>query len=462
MTGLRDALIPRIIPDRPFPELGITAKLARALAGNTLAGMSRPTVDLDTVADRFLLSIRHGSEPSASDWNKITWCLWSTQPAVAEHDVALDAVLGRVTRMRRKRPYRQLASVYLADFSPDRPRLDRVAKVLAAYAPAAGDPWSRLQIAHGIFDGTHAISRLARILLREDLSIQRFMEAVGSGLAESGFAEAVHAEGLKWFQETPIFSAAERLDAVRHWSLRPNDTMIFDHCRGELARAVVKPFGDRVPATSDRDQILGFLVGRFGDPRVKPAPWIRMNDVAETIKRWLTEQSLRQFFDVVDRIAPDRAWRYRRAFWKAYHDASLIQNAWVVFGSDGAAEARRSFGKDVRFGVFKGGGRKQIQQGHAVLLLDFGQCVVADWSYNGFCNIWANADERRPKEVNGTHYTSDEIRRHVPADRSEINLTRHDIFAHAGSENYVWQDRVARRLHQLVGVRILQSAYRVR
>jgi hypothetical protein len=231
--------------------------------------------------------------------------------------------------------------------------------------------------------------------------------------------------------------------------------------RGEVARAIVMPFGDRIPGAADRDLILSFLVSRFGDPRVKRAGWIGMDDVAEVLKRWLTEQSLRQFFDVVDRIAPDGAWKYRRAFWKAYHDAGLIQNAWVVFGPDGAAEVRRSFGRDVRFGIFKGGGRKQVQQGHAVLLLDLGQCVVADWSYNGFCNIWPNSDPDRPKELNAVNYTSDEIRREVPIDRSELNLTRHDIFGHGGSENYVWQNRVAGRLRELVGVRIPQSAYRV-
>jgi hypothetical protein len=134
----------------------------------------------------------------------------------------------------------------------------------------------------------------------------------------------------------------------------------------------------------------------------------------------------------------------------------------VVFGEDGAAEARKAFGQEALFARFDRSGRKQILEGHAVLLLDFGQCIVADWSYSGFCNIWPSNGTTRPPPLNLSRYNSDDVRRFVPGDRTEQNLTRHDIFGHGGSENYVWQDRVARRLYELTGVRVPQTEYTVR
>jgi hypothetical protein len=153
---------------------------------------------------------------------------------------------------------------------------------------------------------------------------------------------------------------------------------------------------------------------------------------------------------------------YRRAFWQAYHKAELLQNAWVVFGDDGAAEARRAFGKDIPFGRFRHGGRRQIEPGHAVLLLDLGPCIVADWSHNGRCNIWRKSDRARPKDLNAPYYTTDEIMRPLPSNRAEANLNQHDIFTHLSAANYFWQNRVADRLHQLIGIRIPRSAYQVR
>jgi hypothetical protein len=354
--------------------------------------------------------------------------------------------------------------VYLTEFASDRPRIDRIANVLGSYAPAAGDPWSSLHARYDLFNGVAPAVRMARIALSKQLNVQEFLNSIGlaGSLTEAGFAEFMHAAGLSIMRTTPITTAAERLEIIRRWCLRPDDQPFFENWRKEMARALTLPFGSQIPAQADRDLISNFLVGRFGDPRVQSSRWIGLDDVSDILKRWLTEQSLRQFFDVVDKIAPDRAWKYRRKFWLAYHNQGLIKNAWVVFGADGSAEALRSFGKEARFGAFNSYGQKQIQKGHAVLLLDFGQCVVADWSYNGFCNIWPSNSSIKPPNLNLAKYSSDDVRRAVPTDRTEYNLTRHDIFGHGGSENYVWQNRVARRLQDLIGVRVSQSDYSVR
>jgi len=195
---------------------------------------------------------------------------------------------------------------------------------------------------------------MARIALSKKVNVQEFLNSVGlsPALTETGFAEIMHAAGLSILRITPATTATERLEVVRRWCLDPNDKSFFPNWRKEMARALALPFGNQMPAQADRDIISNFLVARFGDPRINRSAWIGLDDVADILKRWLTEQSLRQFFDVVDRIAPDGAWKYRRKFWLAYHNQGLVRNAWVVFGADGAAEAQRSFGREAHFGVF--------------------------------------------------------------------------------------------------------------
>ncbi|WGS18961.1 MULTISPECIES: EH signature domain-containing protein [unclassified Bradyrhizobium] len=460
----RDALKARRRLPPPLCGPTAVARLLSTLSARPSGEFAKPTVDLNAVAERFVYQLSRGGEPTVGDWNKITWCIWTTKPAIAEYNGALEAVLARVAEMRRKRPYRQLASVYLMEFAPNRPQLDRISYVLSSFAPVAGEPWIGLNARYDIFNGAARIVQLAQAALGKQLNVQAFLETIGlsSSFAEGEFAAFMHAAGLKILQGAPIVAAPERLDIIRRWCLGPDDRLIFPVWRKEMARALTLPFGNALPAQADRDLISNFLVGRFGDPRINGAQWIGLDDVADILKRWLTEQSLRQFFDVVDRIAPDGAWKYRRKFWLAFHNHGLIRNAWVVFGEDGAAEARSAFGREAPFGVFNYGGRKAVQRGHAVLLLDFGQCIVADWSYNGFCNIWPNNSRAKPPGLNLRAYSSDDVRRPVPTDRTEQSLTRHDIFGHGGSENYVWQNRVARRLQELTGVRIPQSEYTVR
>lgn len=447
---------------RPMPEQGTTARLARSLP--PVAPIERPHVDLDSVAGNFIACIRRGTQPSLRDWNRIAWCLWTTKPAVAEDDRALDAMLNRVVDMvrnKKRRPYRQLASAYLTDFAIDRPKLAQISGVLRDFASAAGEPWDKLQARYALFTGAEAVGRIARLALREQTNIQGLLKPAGvrGMLLEAGFAEAVHDKGLEILRSTPVHTAVERIDTVRRWSL-DEERLIFKRCKGQLARAVVLPFGERIPALAERNEILNFLIARFGDPRISGGEWIGLDDVVDILRRWLIEQSLRQFLDVVDKIAPDHMWKYRRAFWQAYHEKELLQNAWVIFGDEGAVEARRAFGKDVPFGRFRSGGRRQIEPGHAVLLLDFGECIVADWSHNGRCNIWKKSDRNCPK-LNAPYYTTDEIMRPLPKnDRTEPNLNKNDMFTHVGADTYIWQNRVAERLYQLIGVRVQPSDYR--
>jgi EH_Signature domain len=463
--GLRSALESLTFTVRPLPEKGATARFAASRRPGD-ATIERPPIDLNVVAGRFLDDLRRGEPPSAADWNKIAWCLWTTNPAIAQHDTALDALLNRVVQMvrvERRRPYRQLASAYLADFAANRPALGQISGVLRCFASAAGAPWDKLQAKYAVFDGAEAAAQIARLALTERTSVQRVFESAGiSGPLLGGeFARTAHDEGLKIMSRASVSTASEHVGTVRRWSLRPDQELIFKNSKAEVARAVVQPFGDRIPAPADRDLVLNFIISQFGDPRVSSSKWIGMDDVGRVLRRWLTEQSLRQFLDVVDKIAPDHMWKYRRAFWQAYHEANLLQNAWVVFGPDGAEEAKRAFGKDVPFGMFRPGGRRQILPRHAVLLLDFGQCLVADWSHSGRCNIWRNDDRTRPKNLNARSYISDEIMRALPKDNTEANLNRHGIFSHHGSTNYNWQNRVADQLYQLIGVRVPQTAYRV-
>jgi EH_Signature domain len=463
--GLRSAVGSLTFAVRPLPEQGATARLA-ASRPPEVATIERPAIDLNAVAGRFLDDVGRGEVPSAADWNKIPWCLWTTSPAIAQHDPALQALLDRVVRMvrlERKRPYRQLASAYLADFAADRPGLEQICGVLRGGAAAAGAPWDKLQAKYAVFDGAEAAARIARLALKERTSVHSVFEAAGiSGPLLGGeFARAVHDEGLRIISRTSVPAASEHVGTIRRWSLRSDLRLMFENSKVEVARAVVHPFGDRIPAPADRDVVLSFIISQFGDPRVSSGRWIGMDDVARVLRRWLIGQSLRQFLDVVDRIAPDHMWKYRRAFWQAYYEADLLLNAWVVFGSDGAEQAKRAFGNDVPFGTFRPGGRRQILPGHAVLLLDFGPCIIADWSHSGRCNIWRNDDRTRPKILNASSYISDEIERALPKDSTERNLNCHGIFSHHGSANYVWQNRVAERLHALIGVRVQETAYQV-
>lgn len=179
-----------------------------------------------------------------------------------------------------------------------------------------------------------------------------------------------------------------------------------------------------------------------------------MRDAVPIVKKWLTEQSLRQFLDLADRAAAaadpnvKHMWPARRKFWEAAYKAELISEAWVVFGPEGARLAQRTFGDGASFGRFNRDGRKPVDSGHTVLLLRIGRGVVADWSFNGKCNIWTDAEDRGAPKLYGTVYSSDDVLMPNNVD-SDVGAGPFSTL-HSGR----WETRVANKLHRMTGVRV--------
>lgn len=419
--------------------------------------------DLGETAARFLATLRSGGKPKVRDWNKISWCLWTTTPAIANEADAFEAILARVAGSLRARPFRQLAAVYLAEFATGRPGLDRIAALLRLRAEVIGEPWRQAQVRCGLFDGTTAPRKFARVALHEKANVEEMFQLVGlDQLAiNSMFAEAAYVEGLIFLREAQVKSTTEHVKLVKTWCLRRDGRLASAKFKPELGRALVYPLREMALSKTERRAIVGFLLGHFGDPRTRPAEWIGMDDVAAIIRRWLVEQSIHQFLDVVDRVARPEQWSYRRAFWTAVYDVGLIDDAYVAFDPIGAREAERTFKDDAPFGRLRSGDG-QIQEGHSVLIMKIGSAVVADWSHNGRCNIWERPDEKGAPSLHRTSYSRNDLRKDLPRSLDEVERNNSGVYTHSGAAGYLWQNKVAGHLYRLTGVRVAASAYRTR
>ncbi|MGQ7793038.1 EH signature domain-containing protein [Faunimonas sp. B44] len=423
--------------------------------------------DYDAISNELRTRLREGGVLSWKEARDAAWCLWTTDPALAAEPALLAAILARIEPSERRKPYRALAAAFLRDFDLGRPGIRDVARTLATKADEAGRPWSGLQKELALFDIEEGPAKVGRVAIQSGNSPSEVLRANGLGAlgADTGFGRACVAAILRHLRDGAEPDPLERLELVRQVALNESARLRFDELAPLVADALLIPFGNTMPDKILRDRFLGLLISLFGDPRINDPRlphrrWVRMPDAEAIVRRWLTEQSLRQFLDIVDRVAVERMWKYRRAFWEAVYHAGLVEEAWVVFDTYGVEEARRAFGRAASFGQFQGGGRKQVQKGHAVLLLRVGRGVVADWSHNGKCNIWNDASERGAPVLYRKYYTSSEFL-HVWDSGDAIDRSTFST-AHMGPETYSWQRKVAAKLHNMTGVRISPSSYVVR
>lgn len=226
-----------------------------------------------------------------------------------------------------------------------------------------------------------------------------------------------------------------------------------DHPTGkldvQLVKALLWPWRANAPSDSYKKSLLKFLVGRFGDPRFQEAKWESLAHeigdgfgagILSLLRRWLTEQTVRQFFDIVGFTTNDTAqWAERRAFWEGYLDAGLIHDAWFALGTD-AEQLIKSKTSDLS-GHYANitGGRQYADPSHSSLILAIDGLRIAEWSHNGACRFWL-ADDRQAPQPYKKQYFGIQL-------RAMNGGKGFEYIPHQGG----WQNRFAAKVVEITG-----------
>ncbi len=448
----------RSLPPTPFaaPRLATTAtELAKTWSGVE----QMPTLlTIEEVVEAFETAFaeRRFDDLQARHWRWLPFALWHSDPPLAAKASLLDDYEHRLRSRRSRRDLKVLIGAYLRDFAPARPGFMRLANLLAEQVPAIDWPWRDRHRDLKIFDPRQAPDRLGDYGLNHaDGPIAALDELGLSVLAARGLPLAALQAVLHDLQESLSIHGEvedEKLAAVLDWALA-EELGLAPPIRVPLAHALLMPWGGTAAKQPPPDllkRLRSVLLKHYGDPRVHPKSWLGVDDEAlKVFKRWLVEVAIEQFLEVIDRLAFEKHWIYRRAFWTAYLKRDWIHEADVMFGKQGYALAHDLFGKDAPCAQLTAG-RRQVEPGHAVLLLRIGRLVIADWSHNGRCAIWNERDPKAPSSGQ-LRYSSD----NVDAFLAESSW-RHD-----GAANYSWQKKVRNSIADHTGLRLNDHEFHV-
>jgi len=448
----------------PSPTSAVTplSQLASRLeqSGNSIE--RRPANDYDRIATHLRSELATGASLTSRQLKHAAWCLWSTTPALTENPEQVFALLSQFSNADSDRPFRTLATSFMASFASDMPSRRETADTLSTLSQKWGGPWGTLHQRFRLFDLEVGPQRLADAVIAQDKPAPEILKDAGLSAinAQSGYAKAVTRALLDRLSTGRDIDHMTRLARIQRYAMTGEGKSIYDDLRPNLIEALLRPFQQQNINKAIRDAFLKVVLTLLGDPRLKPGNWAFVpSPLREIVQRWLTEQSLRQFLDIVDRTADDNMWPYRRAFWEGVYEKGMIDEAWVALGADGKRLARSFFGSGAEFATLESG-RRQIQPGQAVLLLRIGNGVVADWSHNGKCNIWSDASHRMAPKMFQRSYDADEITIHKGAGNFQTDTLM--SLMHMGSATYNWQNKIANRLYAMTNTRLNQSDFRLR
>lgn len=274
---------------------------------------------------------------------------------------------------------------------------------------------------------------------------------LNGGLAQCGFlnsgirAYLRHAESLL-IQNRLNAADLDRLLTLLEFEgkLRFDDTAM----RTVVATALLRPFIESQPDPATRERMQPFFLRHYRDPRLGSGrhKWsVIPDEIRRVVIRWLVERALEQFFLLVEETALDRHWRYREAFWRAFHREGFIEDICFVLGPRAKDFLRKTSEKSEE--AETSANLQGAQGDQSVLVLRMPGVTIAEWSHNGSCRMWLDNNPDSPRFYESTYLRNDLI---GGADFRQ---------AHHGSDRGSWQDKIAQWLHDNTGVEIARSEY---
>jgi hypothetical protein len=424
--------------------------VARATRGLADGGEPPDPDLLSRLVARFRDASRRGvlSQFTAKEWNEVVWGIWLKPEPLAENDAFLQALYARL-RAGSRRLCRRLILAYLTAFDATQESFRRVGRELLQVVDGWGGEWTERQRRFALFEPARGPSLIAAACLDGHGSLsEQLAEAGISGSRRFGGMEAAAFRAalsrLRTALEAGRADAPALLERILAWAIHEGQ-LAFPELRAPLAQALLLPWRSAAPGNEMRERITDFLLRHLKDPRIEPTNWHGVGDEAlRVIRKWLTRVALEQFLQVVDRVANREQWRYRRAFWMAYYERGMIEEAWVVFGP--AAERLGGWG----LRELAGYGRliKPHQRDHSVLLMRLsGDLTVTEVSHNGKCRIWLPGRREAPSLYAGEYRLRD------------IETLPDFEVSHIGSERYYWQRHIADFLDRNAGLRVPETSF---
>ena len=386
-----------------------------------------------------------GSGFTLRELRLLAWALWLQVDGecIAKDSSLLSEYLRAVTALKKRSHFRALAGAYLWNYRPDGLGFPAVAKALRKLLEIAPSKWGERHRRWDIFAGSGADRMVARHFMSAGSNEQAIAEAakrigLEKLLAHGGMSRAAFRIALQEYADVPNLETLRQLTAWRKFAAKGEE-----FCNSDYAECFLLPWTKRTPSQEMQSVTLRALLDSHKDPRMHKVRWAGVReDAQKVIFRWLVGASLEQFFYVIDQASHgmgEHMWPERRKFWLAYYKRGALSDAWVAFSRAGLRYLRGD--RDVGYAQLGG-----ALYNHAVLLVQIGNLIIADWNQNGMCRIWKQGNRHAP-QFHQRYYSANQLRR-----SGDTEPFRHDPHGR-------WRGRVAEYIKDEAGVDISPREY---
>ena len=452
------------VPSFTFPTFA--QKVAPILSQLTGTPKAPTPFEIEAAYKRFSYAVKHANynDVLSKDWQFAPYVFWFGNDKLGADLGFLSDYLMWLKHYGTPRDWRRLVHVYLRDYEQQGTHQESFEQQSYAIREAINSTelkdrlikWHKREMQYSLFAKTPKLEAITNEFRACKHEWRLFSEKTGleGELAQVGFTVGVGDKLLNLLMDSP---SAELIDAVQNYHMH-DDKLRFPQRKAQIIEALIAPWlNGKQLGEPIQKAVRDWLLKHFNDLRLPVhdrANWHAVrSEYKKVMLRWLIGETLNQFFEIIDQVAKDSHWRYRKAFWNAYHKIDAFDEAWVVLGVDAKYYARRVFGEKISAATFSG----TAKQDHSVLIVKIGDLVLADWSHDGKCRAW-KVDDRFCPERYKPQYSGDSLR---ALSMQIVDSHIQDGISHQSSDNYLWQNRLAQFIYEHTGLRVYQRDFRI-
>ena len=459
----------RPVSSLPSPRMLKTAKRIEA----QFSGVSKiPTrFEIEEIYKRFIYALEKNDWGSLGqqDWRMAAYILWykkDEKELIGSYSRFINRYHEWLQKNSLPSNWRKLIHVYLQDFQYRKDYPESFKKLSWAIRAAFKNPslqqrlgiWEIRDQEFKLFSEYFEVRQVANAFVNKagnDWNNFAEMTGLDGELGFGGYADAV---GLELMNQLVASPSKVLIEAVIKFHFIDN-RLRFNGRRVNVIESLLSPWTKNANFLGEdvRKMVQDLLLAQFNDPRLphhKANGWRSVGETyLQVFFRWLIGESLEQFFEVIDQIALEHQWKYRKAFWKAYHKRGLLDGAWVALGADAKSYAQTAFGKTLSAADLEGGSKSD----HSVLIIRIKDLILAEWSDNGKCRAWRVDQESCPL-IYETKYHGSQLK--TPSMKI-VPSYKTDGITHSSSETYSWQRKLSEFIYDETGIRIQHNDFKI-
>ncbi len=228
---------------------------------------------------------------------------------------------------------------YLGGFRENSSLTKRLATELQTCSASSSLPFSDFIDKFQAFEPQGLIDRIAEELVDHEKPFEKLKDLGISNPHMPGLFNEVYITLLEKLETRLSNQEKSAFESIKNW-LNPHKNIVLETQQWRGIEGLLKPFLKQDPDVDLKEDLLIFLEKNFGDPRINRARWDRVGkQYLDIVFRWLTQDSLNMFFDIIDKFEDSKQWAKRRVFWEKVFDEGLIDRAWVILSKRGASFA---------------------------------------------------------------------------------------------------------------------------